>query len=335
MGNPNYKAYDDAYHTICINAPELMRPLLNRTFGEGYNPGDAIRFSQNEHYITLSDGTQKKRITDHCFSVNEGRLYVYECQCSGGITEHARFFEYVIFYALEKKQIGDRKISVPLPEAAVLQLRRSTDLGNEVNVEIRSRKETWIYPIRVFRMWEIGADAIIRQKLYILIPFYVFSKDGIGGNALEKTENADGFLRGYGKLRDMLCEGVREHEIDEYAASLIKAMVLKVIRQALRQEENQQTRREIEHMFSGEELMFPAKHFMLKGMQQGLQQGMQRGLQQGLQQGMQQGLQQGRDLERANTERERKNVERERRRAEKAEALLRAHGIEVEESRSE
>ena len=120
--------YDDVFRTMVTDCPFLLIPLINEVFGENYTGNEKITLLQNEHFIRLTDGGLKKKITDSHIGipVNTEKTYHFECQSTpdGKIT--IRIFEYASQMALENASQDNEKLVLEYPHSAILYLRHTS-----------------------------------------------------------------------------------------------------------------------------------------------------------------------------------------------------------------
>lgn len=107
--------YDDVFRTMTTDCPFLLIPLINEVFGEQYKGNEEIILLQNEHFIKLTDGKLKKKVTDSSISLPEdnGRIYHFECQSTPDGEIIIRIFEYASQMALEGAYASSNKLVLP------------------------------------------------------------------------------------------------------------------------------------------------------------------------------------------------------------------------------
>ena len=175
--------YDDAFRTMETKCDDLLIPFVNHIFGENYDKGAVINRLRNEEYIEHKDKSLEKRITDSSFEIRyEDAVKRYHLECESSRYDESiliRIFEYDSQIARADSE-GDRyKVRFRFPNSGLLILRRSrnTPEAAVIELEMPDGKET-SYEIPVLRMWDYSIDDIFENKLYMLIPFYIFNYEG-------------------------------------------------------------------------------------------------------------------------------------------------------------
>lgn len=168
--------YDDVFRTMVTDCPFLLIPLINEVFGEHYTGHEKITLLQNEHFIKLTDGKIKKKVTDSSISLPEdnGRIYHFECQSTPDGEIIIRIFEYATQMALEGAYASSNKLVLEYPNSAILYLRYNSNTPDNMEITIKTPGGKVSYKVPVIKM-EYGIDEIFGKKLLFLIPFYIFS----------------------------------------------------------------------------------------------------------------------------------------------------------------
>ena len=172
--------YDGVFHTILNDCKQFILPFLNDVFHEQYNGSETIEFRPNEHFIDQSNEADKRRITDSSFVVTgiSSKQYHLECESSKYSNKMLiRIFEYDSQIALDEGEIKSNTIKVTFPHTAVLYLRSSAGTPDEMHIIIEVPGNSIEYCVPVIKVSDYSIEDIFNRKLYILIPFYIFSHE--------------------------------------------------------------------------------------------------------------------------------------------------------------
>ena len=202
-------AYDDAFRTLESLCDDIVIPFVNHMFGENYSQRAVITRLRNEHFVEGRGGKGEKRITDSSFVITEnnvGKRYHLECESKkydGSIL--VRIFEYDARIALENADTEPDKIIVKFPNTGVLMLRSTNRTPDKALIEIKLPNEKQMsYEVPVLKVSDYTIDEIFENKLYMLIPFYIFvyEKDLESINEDEQKQNE--LLEVYSKITEKL-----------------------------------------------------------------------------------------------------------------------------------
>jgi len=202
-------AYDDAFRTLESLCDDIVIPFVNHMFGENYSQRAVITRLRNEHFVEGRGGKGEKRITDSSFVITEnnvGKRYHLECESKkydGSIL--VRIFEYDARIALENADTEPDKIIVKFPNTGVLMLRSTNRTPDKALIEIKLPNEKQMsYEVPVLKVSDYTIDEIFENKLYMLIPFYIFvyEKDLEIINKDEQKQNE--LLEVYSKITEKL-----------------------------------------------------------------------------------------------------------------------------------
>ena len=236
--------YDTSFRTLIYKCHSLVLPLLNETFGEHYNGNEQIVFDQNEQMIETpkepvgnlseEDGrtngtnssTYKKRITDTNFTVFAGSIKNYHLECESkpfSASMLIRLYEYDTQLALRNSVTEGNTIRVKYPNTAVLYLKDISTIPDEMKMIIEVSENTEVIrKVRVIRMRDYSAEEIIRKRLYILIPFYLFNYEKRFKECNDDPEKLEELLNDLRYLETELDALVNESRIDSFQQRVIK-----------------------------------------------------------------------------------------------------------------
>lgn len=170
--------YDGVFRTVINDCTQFILPFINEVFGEHYKGDEKIEFHPNEHFIDQLDEPDIRRITDSNFTVigETTKKYHLECESSTYSSKVLiRLFEYDAQIALDESETGEDKIEVTFPNTAVLYLRSTKNTPDKMHVIINVPGGSVEYAVPIAKMATYSIDDIFEKKLYMLIPFYIFT----------------------------------------------------------------------------------------------------------------------------------------------------------------
>ena len=180
--NPLYSesAYDDAFRTMEGKCDDLVIPFVGHMFGENFGSDATIIRLRNEHFVEHKDGSEEKRITDSSFEIKYGdetKRYHLECESKkydGTIL--VRIFEYDSQIAKNFSENSLYRLKINFPNSGLLLLRGSHDAPEKARIDIAvPAGKTVSYDIPIMKMCDYTVEDIFREKLFMLIPFYIFN----------------------------------------------------------------------------------------------------------------------------------------------------------------
>ncbi len=172
--------YDGAFRTILNDCRQLIIPVINEIFKEGYAGNEKIEFFPNEHFLDQQDSADRERITDTNFRIigKMTKKYHLECESSlpdGKIT--VRLFEYDAQIALDESEVSAETLTVTFPNTAVLYLRTYQKTPDKMKYVIATPGGTVQYDVPVMKVQTYSLNDIFDKCLLLLIPFYIFSHE--------------------------------------------------------------------------------------------------------------------------------------------------------------
>ncbi len=273
--------YDDVFRTMTTDCPFLLIPLINEVFGEQYTGNEEITLLQNEHFIKLTDGKLKKKVTDSSISLTEdnGRIYHFECQSTPDGEIIIRIFEYASQMALEGAYASSNKLVLEYPHSAILYLRHNSNTPDSMEITIKTPGGEVSYKVPVIKM-EYSIDEIFEKKLLFLIPFYIFIYEKEfpemenGSINLKKAEEE--FIT-ITKTLDYMC---LNGEITEYTKCMLSDMTKIVIENITAKYEK--IKEGLGGIMGGKVLEYEAKTILRTGIEQGMERGVKCGIERGM-----------------------------------------------------
>ena len=184
---------------------DLLIPFVNHIFGEKYDKRAIITRLRNEEYIEHKDESVEKRITDSSFEISFEEVtkrYHLECESSrydGSIL--VRIFEYDSQIARTDSEGNRCRVKFKFPNSGLLILRRSRNTPEiaVIELEMPDGKEA-TYEIPVIRMWDYSLDDIFENRLYMLLPFYIFNYEGKLKSINKSNEKIEQLIEEYKNL---------------------------------------------------------------------------------------------------------------------------------------
>ena len=171
--------YDDAFRTMTVDCPRLLISVINEVFDKHYTGDEEIIFHPGEHLMNQQDGDQDKRITDSSFSIigETEEKYLFECQSTPDSSMLVRIFEYMTQEALDSGTVTKARLTVTIPNAAILFLRSSRNTPDEMTIEMRTPGGDVEFQVPVMKIRNYTLDSLFKKKLYFLLPFYIFTQE--------------------------------------------------------------------------------------------------------------------------------------------------------------
>jgi hypothetical protein len=209
--NPIYSesAYDDAFRTMEGGCDDLVIPFISHMFKENYGNDAVIKRHRNEHFIENKDGSEEKRITDSSFEIiskDVAKRYHLECESKrydGTIL--IRIFEYDSQIAKDSSKEESYKLKVQFPNSGLLLLRGGENAPDYATIEISMPQgEQVSYDVPIMKMEDYTIDDIFREKLFMLIPFYIFNYEKQLPEINKSEEAMDKLVQEYREIFDRL-----------------------------------------------------------------------------------------------------------------------------------
>ena len=173
-------AYDDAFRSMEGRCDDILIPFVGHMFGIRYGEGAKIKRLRNEQFIEKKDEADEKRITDSSFEItdkNVTKRFHLECESKkydGTIL--VRVFEYDAQIARNNGKSSINRVRFKFPNSGILLLRSSGKVPEVAKIELEMPDEKVIsYDVPIMKMSDYDIDDIFRDKLFMLIPFYIFN----------------------------------------------------------------------------------------------------------------------------------------------------------------
>ena len=232
-GQGSTTIFDDVFHTIAQNLPQLLIALINLCFGTNYPYDVEYQHIRNEHFHKSG-----KTISDYALIVG-GITYHFECQIKAGSIMVFRMLEYDFLIAFEQAWLNHSK-ELTLPFSCVLYLRPAKETPDEYSMRIKnSDGESMPYRCKILKAQNYTLDELFEKNLLALLPFYImryeaqFSKmeedEALRARFLAEVETLSVRLEAaispeekavvYPDLMKLITD-IAEHELREYQNTL-------------------------------------------------------------------------------------------------------------------
>ena len=262
--------YDGAFRTIINDCKQFVLPFINEVFGEAYDGTELIEFHPNEHFIDQLEEPDKRRITDTNFSVIGRQIKKYHLECDSSKIL-IRLFEYDTQIALDEGEVGVDEIKVTFPHTAVLYLRDTKKTPDKMLVQIEVPGDSAQYYVPIAKIVKYSIDEIFQKKLYILIPFYIFTYEAEFDEYNTDKEKLAELHGQYQLIIDRLSELVEKEEITAFDKKTIVDITDDVVRELTKKYTKLQ--KEVGDLMSGAMLETEARRFRDEYLQVGVSQG--------------------------------------------------------------
>ena len=268
---PSPTAYDDAFRTMLNDCSALIIPVVNLYFNENYTGNEEITFSKNEHYLTHSDSTEDKRVTDSSFVITRAdkteKRYHIECeeQLDGSIL--MRIFEYDAQIALDDHTIDGAELTVSFPHSAVMALRYAEKSPDTMKINVVTPGGQTSYTVPIIKVQQYSLDELFDKKLLFFLPFYIFSHEKELPECDVDEAKLEQLKATYRNIRSRLDDLQQAGEIDDFVKNAICSMSNHVM--ALIAQKYENVRKGVEPIMGGKIIEYEAKTILNKGRDEG------------------------------------------------------------------
>ena len=195
-------AYDDAFRTMEGRCDDLLIPFVSHMFKENYGKDAVVKRLRNEHFVEHGDGSEEKRVTDSHFEIIYRRIskkYHLECESSeydGTIL--VRIFEYGSQIGKDLAEKNAYNLKVSFPKSGLLMLRSSAGTPDKAQISITVPEwKSVSYDVPIVKISDYTIEDIFREKLFMLIPFYIFNYESRLPEIDKSDEALDQLLEDY------------------------------------------------------------------------------------------------------------------------------------------
>lgn len=280
--NPVYSesAYDDAFRTMEGKCDDLVIPFVGHMFGENFGSDATIIRLRNEHFVEHKDGSEEKRVTDSSFEIKYGdetKRYHLECESKkydGTIL--VRIFEYDSQIAKDSSQGSIHKLKVSFPNSGLLLLRGPQDAPEKAQIDITVPEgKTVSYDVPIMKMCDYTVEDIFREKLFMLIPFYIFNYETRLPDIDKNEEALNELIEIYSDIFDRLRDEQESGNLSALSYSAIIKLTHSVTYKLTMKQDNVQ--RKVGDFMGGKVLDLPEFKIYDQGKADGITEGITRG----------------------------------------------------------
>lgn len=233
--------YDSAFRTVLNDCSKLIIPIINISFEEHYMGNERITFFPNEHFIDQQNAPDAKRITDTNFAVYGAvrKTYHWECQSTPDSHMLIRLFEYDAQIALDHGEVSKEMLTVEFPHTAVFYLRYAkTDILDTYKYKLKTPGGSIEYEVPLFKTQQYTMDEIFEKNLFLLIPFYIFSKESEFSTYETESSKLEALKREYRKMIERLDGVVRDGRLSDFDRSTLLETAKDVIDEIAKKYQN-------------------------------------------------------------------------------------------------
>ena len=163
---------------------------MNYLFHENYDETASIERLRNEHFWEDEDGSIQKRVTDSHMKIScHGEENYYHIECESGRYDDSfliKIIRYDSMIAVDRSKVDGYVIHLEYPHSALILLRNKGNPPGKAKVVIKTPGGEVSYEIPILCEADCTIDTIFQERLYFLIPFYIFKAEKV-----IKNEDAD------------------------------------------------------------------------------------------------------------------------------------------------
>lgn len=271
--NPLYSdiAYDDAFRMIESNCDDILIDFVNFIFGENYDKTAVITRMRNEHFVENENHSKEKRITDSHFSITQNGIdKKYHLECESGTydgTILVRLFEYDAMIAADLAEGDERTIRVKFPLTGLLLLRESKKAPDKAEIIIETPEGSTSYHVNIIRESDFSIEAIFDDRLYFLIPFYIFNYEKELKDIDNDEKRLEELAKMYNDILKKLEDELRCGRLQDSSYSVIITVTHSVFYKLTMNHPNVQEK--VGDIMGGKDLELPEVMFYKRGLEEG------------------------------------------------------------------
>ncbi len=271
--NPLYSdiAYDDAFRMIESNCDDILIDFVNFIFGENYDKTAVITRMRNEHFVENENHSKEKRITDSHFSITQNGIdKKYHLECESGTydgTILVRLFEYDAMIAADLAEGNERTIRVKFPLTGLLLLRESKKAPDKAEIIIETPEGSTSYHVNIIRESDFSIEAIFDERLYFLIPFYIFNYEKELKDIDNDEKRLEELAKMYNDILKKLEDELRCGRLQDSSYSVIITVTHSVFYKLTMNHPNVQEK--VGDIMGGKDLELPEVMFYKRGLEEG------------------------------------------------------------------
>ncbi len=226
-------AYDDAFRTMLVECDDLTLALINFMFENHYDQTARIIRRGNEHFKEKADGSDDKRISDSLLEVEyEHKVQKYHIECESGKVDSSilvKLFEYETQIALDDSIIEGDTMRLTFPNMGLLVLAANKNLPNKMYIQIEASEGTTYHQAKVIKVSDFTMERIMENKLYFLIPFYLFNLKNQLRQINKDQKRLQELKNDYEKAFDRLDQEVEQGTLSAFSKGVMIRMTMKVL----------------------------------------------------------------------------------------------------------
>ena len=152
------------------------------------------------------------------------KKYHLECQSTKDNSMLIRMFEYDTQIALDRSVLEEGVLTVEFPNPGILYLRGKKNVPDVLKVELKTPGGELSYNVQVMKLQMYSLEEIFSKKLYLLIPFYIFTHESRFPKYEKNEKERSLLLEELETIRcrlDALCQ---QGEMDEFTTRTVLDM---------------------------------------------------------------------------------------------------------------
>lgn len=149
-----------------------------------------------------------------------------------------RLFEYDAQIALDDAEVEKDKITVTFPHTSVLYLRNTSRTPDKMEVEINVPGDQAKYSVPVMKMANYSIDEIFEKKLYLLIPFYIFTYESKFAEYNRNEHRLYELKQEFERIVERLDDLVKSGSLDAFDRRIIMELSENVIKELAKKYDN-------------------------------------------------------------------------------------------------
>ena len=279
----NEKTYDNVLATLVIKMPELVVPFVNEVFSENFTDNAKVIIRYSKHVFNPGGGSLSRRETDTFLELSEimiKKCYHFECETWFDENIILRVAEYDSTLAFENIKKTGSGVLLEYPNSVIIFLRPDNRIPDYMTITHRGPNGAEMsYKVPAVQIRDYTIDDIFEKKLFILLPFYLFTF----ANNFKNIENDE---TGIQKIVEVLTYINRRlnnlyniNEIGAYQKRMILELMQRVSEKLTLKFRN--IRKGVDSVMRGEVIRTQADEILERGIKQGIERGIERGEKEG------------------------------------------------------
>ncbi len=271
-------AYDNAFRSMEGRCDDILIPFVGHMFGIRYGEGAKIKRLRNQQFIERKDEADEERITDSYFEITYKditKMFHLECESKkydGTIL--VRVFEYDAQIAKNNDETSLNRVRFKFPNSGIILLRDSGKAPEVAKIELEMPDgKVVFYDVPIMKISNYDIDEIFREKLFMLIPFYIFNYERQLPEMNYSEDKLDELLKKYSYIFERLEKELKSGNLSALSASAIIKFTYSVAYKLTMNQKNVQ--RKVGDYMGGKVLDLPEFRIYDQGKADGLAEGEQ------------------------------------------------------------